>query len=36
MKAETKAKTLSNTDHQLRNAVMTQLDGEPGTPGADI
>jgi osmotically-inducible protein OsmY len=36
MKAKTKAKTQSNADHQLREAVMTQLDWEPEAPGADI
>jgi osmotically-inducible protein OsmY len=30
------AKTQSNTDYQLREAVMTQLDWEPETPGAGI
>jgi osmotically-inducible protein OsmY len=36
MKAKTKAKTQSNTDHQLREAVMTQLNCEPEAPGAGI
>lgn len=36
IKAETKAKTLSNTDHQQRNAVMTQFDWKPEAPCADI
>src|SRR6266542_1373982 len=36
MKAKTKAKTPSNIDHQLRDAVMTQLNWEPEAPGADI
>jgi osmotically-inducible protein OsmY len=36
MKAKTKAKTQSNTDHQLREAVMTQLDWEPEAPVTDI
>jgi osmotically-inducible protein OsmY len=36
MKTKMKAKTQSNPDHQLREAVMTQLDWEPGAPGADI
>jgi hypothetical protein len=31
-----KAKTQPNTDHQLREAVMTQLDWEPEAPGAGI
>ncbi len=31
-----KAKTQSNTDHQLREAVMTQLDWEPEAPATDI
>jgi osmotically-inducible protein OsmY len=31
-----KAKTQSNTDHQLREAVMTQLDWEPGAPSSDV
>jgi osmotically-inducible protein OsmY len=34
MKAKTKAKTQSNTDHQLREAAMTQLDWE--APGVDV
>jgi osmotically-inducible protein OsmY len=36
MKAKTKAKPQSNTDHQLREAMMTQLDWEPESPGADV
>jgi osmotically-inducible protein OsmY len=36
MKAKTKAKTKSNADHQLREAVMTQLDWETEAPGAGI
>jgi osmotically-inducible protein OsmY len=36
MKAKTKAKTQSNTDHQLREAVMIQLDWEPEAPVTDI
>jgi osmotically-inducible protein OsmY len=31
-----KAKTRPDTDHQLREAVMTQLDWEPEAPGAGI
>lgn len=31
-----KAKTQPNTDHQLREAVMAQLDWEPEAPGAGI
>jgi osmotically-inducible protein OsmY len=31
-----KAKTQPNTNHQLREAVMTQLDWEPEAPGAGI
>jgi hypothetical protein len=31
-----KAKTQSNTEHQLREAVMAQLDWEPEAPGAGI
>jgi osmotically-inducible protein OsmY len=30
------ARTQSNTDHQLREAVMTQLDWEPEAPATDI